>query len=90
MTNEKGIILKFSGPWRTVSGIEEYFLPMSESITLKELMKKIGSIFEADPGPRSDGFVCLFDEHSGPRAIRSDDIVSPGSTLLFLGTVESG
>lgn len=87
---EDGILLKFSGPWRLDAGVEELFLPISENISLADLMEKIGNVFGKTSMSRSDGLVCLFDENNGPRAIKPDDIVSPGSTLLFLGTVESG
>ena len=87
---EKGILLKFSGPWRADVGVDEYFLPISESISLAELLEKLEGVFFAYSRSHSDGFVCLFDDRNGPRALKPQDNISPGSTLLFLGTVESG
>lgn len=47
MIEDEGVLLKLPDPWRTCTGVDEHFLPMSGSI-------------------------------------------SPGSTLLFPGIVESG
>lgn len=90
MIEENGILLKFSGPWRAYSGVEEHFFPTNESLSLAELLKKLEGFLVGYPGSQSDGFVCLFDEEEGPRALKQEDIVLPGSKLLFLGTVESG
>lgn len=87
---EEGILLKFSGPWRLDAGVEEYFLPISESISLADLMERLGKRFGDVTMSHSDGFVCLFDDKDGPRALKPEENILPGSTLLFLGTVESG
>lgn len=87
---EEGILLKFSGPWRADTGVDEHFLPMSESIYLADLIEKLGKIFGEGAKSRNDRFVCILDERTGPRALGPEDSISPGSTLLFLGIVESG
>lgn len=86
----EGVLLKFSGPWRRGAGVDEHFLPISESISLADLMEKLGRIFGEAAMSHSDGFVCLFDDMNGPRALKPEDKIPPGSKLLFLGTVESG
>lgn len=90
MIGKNGILLKFSGPWRLYSGTEELFFPTNESIPLAGLLKKLEGFLEGYPGSQSEGLVCLFDEDNGPRALEHEDIVIPGSTLLFIGTVDSG
>ena len=72
------------------TGVDELFLPIRESILLTELMEKLGERFGGVPMSHNDGFVCLFDDKRGPAALKPHDSISPGSTLLFLGTVESG
>lgn len=72
------------------AGVDELFLQIGEDISLAELLKELGERFGGVPMSHSDGFVCLFDDMKGPVALKPHDSISPGSTLLFLGTVESG
>ncbi|NBJ15514.1 MAG: hypothetical protein FNP40_08040 [Dehalobacter sp. 4CP] len=90
MTREPGVLLKFFGPWRDAAGVDEKFVPSAVSLPLEslagELLRKAGGTAV----PPGEGLVCLFDERSGPRALKDGELIPPGSTLLFLGIVESG
>ncbi|MDO9509299.1 MAG: hypothetical protein Q7I97_08210 [Thermovirgaceae bacterium] len=89
MRYKDGIVLKFSGPWQKAAGIAEFFFETADPITLADLVEALEDRYGRDFGSHGEGLVCIF-EDEGPRAIKHDDPVFPGATLLFLGTVESG
>lgn len=90
MTREPGVLLKFFGPWREAAGVDEKFAPSAVSLPLESLAGNLLPEAGGAPVPPVEGLVCLFDERNGPRALKEGELIPPGSTLLFLGTVESG
>lgn len=90
MMAQRGIILKFFGPWQMTAGVEDFFLALDEGITVSCLLRKLEAVFGEGFSSRVEGLICSFDDGERPRALNMEDKVFPGSTVLFLGMIESG
>ena len=88
--SRKGFTLKFYGPWQRAAGVEELFLPQESVTTVWCLIKKLEARFGEEFSSHREGLVCLYDSVKGPRALDLNADLLPGSTILFLGIVESG
>jgi hypothetical protein len=86
----RGLDLKFYGPWQMAAGVEEYFLPLQEDITVSNLLRKLDSAFGGGFSTRGEGLICYFGDTGEPIALKMEDKVFPGSTVIFLGIIESG
>ncbi len=42
---QRGIILKFFGPWQMAAGVEDFFLALDEGITVSCLLRKLEAVF---------------------------------------------
>lgn len=74
----------------TLLGQEELFLPQESVTTVWCLIKKLEARFGEEFSSHREGLVCLYDSVKGPRALDLNEDLLPGSTILFLGIVESG
>ncbi len=87
---ERGLDLKFYGSWQIAAGVEEYFLPLQEDITVSDLLRKLDLAFDGGFSTRGEGLICYFGDTGDPIALKMEDRVFPGSTVIFLGIIESG
>ncbi|HON34069.1 MAG: hypothetical protein WBJ42_05620 [Thermovirgaceae bacterium] len=87
---EKGVRVKFFGPWQRAAGAEVLFLPLEEPVKVSSLVERLAGVYGEGFPAREEGLICLFDEEGGPKALGGDEEVPPGSTVLFLGLIESG
>ena len=88
--NEKGVRIKFFGPWQRAAGTVELFLPLEEPVTASSLVERLAGVYGERFPVREEGLLCLYDEERGPKALDGCEEVPPGSTVLFLGVIESG
>lgn len=88
--SRNGVTLKFYGPWQRAAGVEELFMPQDGVTTVRCLLKKLEARCGEEFSSHGEGLVCLYDSGKGPRALDLDEEILPGSTILFLGIVESG
>jgi molybdopterin converting factor small subunit len=86
----KGVLVKFFGPWERAAGTEELYLPLEDPVTLSHLVERLASAYGDKFPARGDGLICLYDDERGAKALDGEDEVAPGSTVLFLGLIESG
>ena len=88
--SRKGFTLKFYGRWQRAAGVEELFLHQESVTTVWCLIKKLEARFGEEFSSHREGLVCLYDSVKSPRALDLNEDLLPGSTILFLGIVESG
>jgi hypothetical protein len=81
--------MKFHGPWLKAAGRPTMTYETDEPVLLEELLSVLEKLFGSGFSSHGEGLVCLL-EDDGPRALKKKTPVFPGSTLVFLGTVESG
>jgi len=89
LTRAGRIELRFHGPWLRVAGKPTMTYEIDGPVLLEELLSALEKIFGSGFSSHGEGLVCLL-EDSGPRALKMKTPVLPGSTLVFVGTVESG
>ena len=85
-TWEKGVRVKCPSPWQRAAGRRNFscrsgtcgYEPSGELARYGEVSRS------------GEGLICLFDEEGDPKALGGDEEVPPGSTVLFLGLIESG
>ncbi len=89
MTGAGRIEMKFHGPWQKAAGRPTMTYETDEPVLLEDILSAMEDLFGSGFSSHGEGLVCLLEE-AGPRALKKKTTVLPGSTLVFLGTVESG